>query len=85
MPKIQFNHNKKISEYLKNKNGYDKRNHFIEITKIRNTRFTISYHLKFKFTGIKKNIQFVIPRNEESHQVIQIMRFLVPRNGHYPQ
>ncbi|WP_208528102.1 hypothetical protein, partial [Flavobacterium psychrophilum] len=27
-----------------------------------------------------KNIQFVIPRNEESHQVIQIMRFLVPRN-----
>ncbi len=37
------------------------------------------YHLKFKFTGIK-NIQFVIPRNEESHQVIQIMRFLVPRN-----
>ncbi len=37
------------------------------------------YHLKFKFTGIK-NIQFVIPRNEEPHQVIQIMRFLVPRN-----
>ncbi len=37
------------------------------------------YHLKFKFTGIK-NIQFVILGNEESHQVIQIMRFLVPRN-----
>lgn len=47
MPKIQFNHNKKISEYLKNKNGYDKRNHFIEITKIRNTRFTISWNEKY--------------------------------------
>ncbi len=41
--------------------------------------FLLLYHLKFKFTGIK-NIQFVIPRNEESHQVIQIMRFLAPRN-----
>ncbi|HGE5775529.1 hypothetical protein [Flavobacterium psychrophilum] len=81
MPKIQFNHNKKISEYLKNKNGYDKRNHFIEITKIRNTRFTISYHLKFKFTGIKK--KHTVCHSEERGISSSYSNYEIPRSSEW--
>ncbi|GAQ48915.1 conserved hypothetical protein [Flavobacterium psychrophilum] len=79
MPKIQFNHNKKISEYLKNKNGYDKRNHFIEITKIRNTRFTISWNEKYY--QVIHIMRFFVFRNGQ--YTPQILPLFLPKTGIY--
>ncbi len=41
--------------------------------------FFALYHFSFALTLII-NAQFVIPRNEESHNLNNLMRFLVPRN-----